>query len=62
MSFTIWSSLVLITTILHTNEGFTLINKERYARTEDLMKVLKIHTNDKSTNENRMNQGLGVLE
>ena len=47
---------------LHTNEGFTLPNKEISAQTKDFGKVLKMRTNEKHTNEIRTNQGLGVFK
>ena len=47
---------------LRTNEGFTLSNKGKFAWTKYLGTLLKLCTNGKRTNKNRMNQGLGVLQ
>ena len=53
--------MIHIYTTLCTNEGFTLSNKEKFVWTKNLGTLLKMRTNEKPTNENRTNQGPGVL-
>ena len=54
-------SIINIVTSLRTNEGFTMQTKVKSALTKYLAGVLKLRTNEKCTNENRTNQGLGVF-
>ena len=53
-------SMIHIVASLHTNEGFTMQTRVKSALTKYLGGVLKLRTNEKCTNENRTNQGLGV--
>ena len=53
-------SIIHIVTSLRTNEVCILPKKGESAQTKYLGIALKMRANEKRTNENRMNQGLGV--
>ena len=48
------SIIHIIVTSLHTNEGFTLSNKGKFSWTKYLGTLLRLRTNEKRTNENRL--------